>query len=105
MWGAVTEANSGRVRVEMVIENRDRRYRSGISCILESQSLNHARANATRQIASGRRPIVPSSPADWPLKFERMTGSALAIDPHGRWPGSTRDGSRLATESPGTSRN
>ncbi|QDT13089.1 efflux RND transporter periplasmic adaptor subunit [Planctomycetes bacterium K23_9] len=35
--GAVTEADSGRVRLDVLIENRDGRYRSGVRCVFAAQ--------------------------------------------------------------------
>ena len=50
----ITSADSGRVRVDVLIDNRKNRFRSGIRCQIDQSELRHAQATGTRNFNDPR---------------------------------------------------
>ncbi len=53
--GATTEAGSGRVRVDVLIENSKGTYRSGLRCLLDRNSVAHPRRQTASRAEAFRR--------------------------------------------------
>jgi len=59
--GVVTEANSGRVRLELIIDNRHNKYRSGVRCVLSNSPASVPVPSDSRPDRIAGRPVPGKS--------------------------------------------